>query len=363
MSKKRKNGRSGKSGASGTAAPERERNKTIVPAGTLEVRNGEVYDNTPDVGLTTRGGADEIEELLESGLADDDGLDSDPDIEVEGLLEDHAAMVEALDALDEGDDEAEEPGDGEDEGDEPDILDTEGLEDALVTVKINGEESQVPLREALAGFQRQAAFTRKTQELAEERAEVATLREQAMSLNASYRQNLELLAGALGSNLTAPQRATLEGAYQRAQVESEALAEQAYAETVQAEHERLLKAVPEWRDSDVRAEAKGRLLDYALEMGFDADTLSGISDHRVMLVLRDAERGRQAREVSDDIVNKRKRQKGGAPKLKPGARPNTGKRSKSRADKRYAEQSARLRKTGSIDDAAAAIFEGGLLDG
>lgn len=53
------------------------------------------------------------------------------------------------------------------DGDEQLSLDDES--DQMVTVKIDGQDVQVPLSEALAGFQRQADYTRKTQELAEQR--------------------------------------------------------------------------------------------------------------------------------------------------------------------------------------------------
>lgn len=44
--------------------------------------------------------------------------------------------------------------------------------DKYVPVTINGEEISVPLKEALSGYQRQADYTRKTQELGEQRRQV-----------------------------------------------------------------------------------------------------------------------------------------------------------------------------------------------
>jgi hypothetical protein len=41
-----------------------------------------------------------------------------------------------------------------------------------VPVKLDGEELQIPLSEAIAGYQRQADYTRKTQELSEQREQV-----------------------------------------------------------------------------------------------------------------------------------------------------------------------------------------------
>lgn len=48
-------------------------------------------------------------------------------------------------------------------------LSTDETEVQMVTVKIDGQDVEVPLDEALAGYQRQSDYTRKTQELAEQK--------------------------------------------------------------------------------------------------------------------------------------------------------------------------------------------------
>ena len=53
---------------------------------------------------------------------------------------------------------------------EPDVLDVNEFGDRMVTVVVDGEEQRVPLKEAVSGYQRQADYTRKTQELAQARA-------------------------------------------------------------------------------------------------------------------------------------------------------------------------------------------------
>lgn len=55
-------------------------------------------------------------------------------------------------------------------------------EDQLFTVKVNGESIQVPLKEALAGYQRQEDYTRKTQELAQQREELTYAEQIAQAL-------------------------------------------------------------------------------------------------------------------------------------------------------------------------------------
>ena len=54
--------------------------------------------------------------------------------------------------------------------------------DTLVTVKIDGKTMQIPLKEAVAGYQRTADYSRKTAELAAERKAIAAEREQSSQL-------------------------------------------------------------------------------------------------------------------------------------------------------------------------------------
>jgi hypothetical protein len=79
---------------------------------------------------------------------------------------------------------------------EPEYLD---IDDSIagrhVRVKVDGEEISVPLSEALQGYQRQAAFTRHSQELAEQRRE----HEDALRLHQAMQQNPGLTIQVLAS--------------------------------------------------------------------------------------------------------------------------------------------------------------------
>ena len=52
------------------------------------------------------------------------------------------------------------------------ILELDEYADYRVPIKLDGEELQIPLSEAIAGYQRQADYTRKTQELSQQREEI-----------------------------------------------------------------------------------------------------------------------------------------------------------------------------------------------
>jgi hypothetical protein len=102
-----------------------------------------------------------------------EALTADP--EDETADDDDADAEEADSDDDEGaEEEADADAEDDDEGDED--------PDRLVTVKIDGKTQKIKLSEAIAGYQRQADYSRKTEALASERkaieAEVAAVRQE-----------------------------------------------------------------------------------------------------------------------------------------------------------------------------------------
>jgi hypothetical protein len=88
---------------------------------------------------------------------------------------------------------------------EADLLDVDAYGNHLVTVTVDGEEQTVPLSELRGGYQRQADYTRKTQEVAAQRQEAQA----ALALMAAYRQDpegtLAVLAQEAGFDFGRPQ--------------------------------------------------------------------------------------------------------------------------------------------------------------
>ena len=82
--------------------------------------------------------------------------------EAEAETEEEADEVES-----DVDDEVEEEGDAEEDALDEDIQEDEDETPQTFTVKVDGETLEVTLEEALAGYQRQGAFTKKMQELAD----------------------------------------------------------------------------------------------------------------------------------------------------------------------------------------------------
>jgi len=90
-----------------------------------------------------------------------DATNEQPTPETEQLVESDEAQAETSD-------------------EEVELLDVTEIGDKIVTLQVDGEEVKVPVKEALAGYQRQADYTRKTQEISEQRKQLqfaATLQE------------------------------------------------------------------------------------------------------------------------------------------------------------------------------------------
>ena len=73
-------------------------------------------------------------------------------------------------------------------------LPVEEYADHYVTVRVDGEDVRVPLTEALAGYSRQADYTRKTQELAQQRQELQWANAIREALDHNPAQTIDLLA-------------------------------------------------------------------------------------------------------------------------------------------------------------------------
>lgn len=249
---------------------------------------------------------------------------------------------------------------------------------ALVTVTIDGKEEQVTLEEALAGYQRQADSTRKTQAAAEARkaaeAEAAAL----TKTRGEYQQILDLAKQNLAKaepNLTPEQWAKLEqddpGEYQRLVLLKVRLREQ--RETIDAEAKRvaeerakedatvrqkhlameaaqLLAKQPAWRDPKKYAEDMTALRSYAkTTFGVQDAEFDAVTDHRVLLAF-DKARLYDALLAKKPVVQKKLAE---APKSAP-----PGPRKAQATQAKLEEKAARekFNRTGRPEDAVSLIL-------
>lgn len=114
---------------------------------------------------------------------------------------DDLTFGEEVDLVDEADDMTLDEGDGEDLP----FIDLDEFRDKYVSIKVDGEEITVPLSEAIAGYQRQADYTRKTQTLAAQKSELQWANAIKGALENDPQGTIELLASQFGVRLPAAQ--------------------------------------------------------------------------------------------------------------------------------------------------------------
>lgn len=301
--------------------------------------------------------------------------DEDFDAEATEALDDEDEEDESED---EGDEEDEEEDDSEDEDededdseDDEDGDESEADKDPMVTVKVDGETTEIPLSKALEGYSRTASWTRKSQKLADERREFEADQAAVRTERNEYGARLQLLEEQIGANLPEEPSPSDPQAWIRYQQEREKLASvqaervalhnrmQVDAETqrqakIAEENTKLVELVPEWQDSTLAEKEKSALAKYAVEvMGFPADAVEKLIDHRLVLLLRKGMALDSMKKAKGEVKGKVKKAK----VLKPG-QPNRKSSSKKRkARRRAASKRDTLRKTGSVEAAADFILE------
>lgn len=285
---------------------------------------------------------------------------------------DEAAEEGSEESEEEGsEEEADESAEDEDESEEAEAEDEEAAE-PVYTVKVDGQEYEVPASELVKGYQRNADYTRKTQELAEARRQVATEAQQSAALREQYAQRLAQVEQVLQQSQPAEPnwdhlRATdpIEFAAQwaehqrrqqvMAQVQAERLAieqqrAQEHARETEAQlgqaRQYLLQAIPEWANPEVAKAERARLKETGRKYGYSDEELSQVTDPRAVILLRMAMKYDEAMAKRSTVKPAPK--KAATPALKPGV--PASKVSKKVSD--LTRSKMRLAQTGTVRDAA-----------
>lgn len=228
------------------------------------------------------------------------------------------------------------------------VLDDKGLVSG-VKVKVDGEESTVPLKDVIAGYQFNAHNTQRSQAIAKERQDFIEQTKQYQQKTVTELQMHEQLANVIAQQVLGeyadinwkqlemerPQDARLlkaeyfekqqyfgklVGAVQQqlgqTQTEIQERQEQEQKEHLQNQLQVALTLVPEWSDKEVVQKDFDSIKKVMSEYGFSDQDVSGISDARIFPLLRDLARLKGA--LND--VNKTVQQ---GPKVKHGNNGNT----------------------------------------
>ena len=295
---------------------------------------------------------------------------TNPEQTIEEPTSDNSEEYEA-EAFDEAEEEVSEEFE---EVDEYEVADEETPTETAqaYTVKVDGEEFEVTLDELRDGYQRQADYTRKSQSLAEQRKTYEANLQAVQNERQKYSQVLEQMSQNQNYELQrfenidwkelkdedpmeymekrleyqeAKDRVTqLNNERARVQQQSQQEFNEIVTQKVQQEAELLAKALPEY--SEPGSTLKTDLRNYALSLGFPANEIDSITDHRVVLVLHKA--------MLQDNAAKGVKKVKVAPKVVKSGTPQT----KSQRVKKVAQvKRERLSKTGHARDAADVFLD------
>ncbi len=205
----------------------------------------------------------------------------------------------------------------QEEGEEAPMSEEEGNE--IVTVLVDGkpvELTKAQIAEAHKSGLRQADYTKKTTELAEQRktaeAETAKAREERNQYAQGLQRNQALLEASLQEqqnidwqalldsdpvgylkqqHLFQQRQAALQQTYQQQQaVHEQAKAEQesSFRNHILSQREELLAKVPEWKDEAKMKAGVAEVKAYLLKAGYTEAEISSVHDHRAVLNVRKA---------------------------------------------------------------------------
>ena len=297
--------------------------------------------------------------------------------EAQPTEEEESQPVAEDESFEEETEEEEEP-EGEEESEETDV--EEGEE--LYTVKVDGTEREVSLNELLNGYSRQSDYTKKTQQLSQERQQMGQLQQQwqqeMIAAQTERQQYIDALGQVVNQSMTGLEEyanidwetlkeddpiayVTRRDEFREAQENVRAMqGQQAYAMQQQdaemqnaiqyrtrEEMGMLVEKVPEWKDKETRQELTKNLREYATGQGFSPEEISSLIDHRSLIVLMKAQKYDAMQ--NSDVKSKKLKNK---PKV---VRSGTGTTSKATSKSKRAAKMKRLQSSGHVDDAVSIL--------
>ena len=303
-----------------------------------------------------------------------------PETEEAQPTEEEESTEETQDeSLEEESEEEEEAGEAEEESEESD---EEVEEELLYVVTVNGEEQEVTLEELTKGYSRQSDYTRKTQEIANNRKGMETLQQQYNSeisqIQQERQQYLESLNQIISNTASGLDKfvnvdwndlkesdpleyVTKREEFREAQEQVQAMQQEHYVaqqrqsqdiqkfrtKALQEEHGKLVSVLPDWAEPEKQKKIVSEIRSYASGQGFSDEELNSLVDHRSLLVLMKAQKYDKLQKA--DIKSKKLKNK---PRV---IRAGAGKDKKEDSKRSAKQKMKRLRHTGHVDDAASLL--------
>ena len=243
----------------------------------------------------------------------------------------------------------------------------ENSEEPIYTVTIDGTNFEVTQDELIQGYQRNADYTRKTQELAAEKQQTSDFVERSKKDVETKIAKLDQLNQAAQVQLQQEYaQVDFEKLYdedpveaarmehkmrkkneqlQQVQQQTQQLQMEEFNKYLQEQQKQLTVKVPEINHPEKGPQFKTQMRDYLSNMGFDNKEIDSVYDHRYVMLVKDAMSYRNLQKAKPQIkkkaVNAPKVVKGGVSKSK-GQQEAEVKR----------QQLSRLKKSGKVADAA-----------
>ena len=243
----------------------------------------------------------------------------------------------------------------------------ENSEEPYYAVTVDGTELSVNLEELIQGYQRNADYTRKTQELAQERNQSSEFVERSKKDVEAKLQKLDELNNAAQAQLQQEyaevdfeklydedpvEAARLEHKMRKkheqlaqVQQQTQELQSQEFNKYLGEQQKLLTQKIPEFTDEQKGPRFKQQMRDYLGNIGFNDTEINSVYDHRYVMLVKDAMSYRNLQKAKPGI----KKKVANAPKVVKGGVA----KSKGQADaEAKRQQLSKLRKTGQVRDAA-----------
>ena len=243
----------------------------------------------------------------------------------------------------------------------------ENSEEPYYSVTVDGTDLSVNLEELIQGYQRNADYTRKTQELAQERTQSSEFVERSKKDVEAKLQRLDQLNNAAQAQLQQEyaevdfeklydedpvEAARLEHKMRRkheqlaqVQQQTQELQSQEFNKYLGEQQKLLSQKIPEFMDEQKGPRFKQQMRDYLGNIGFNDTEINSVYDHRYVMLVKDAMSYRNLQKAKPQI----KKKVANAPKVVKGGVA----KSKGQADaEAKRQQLSKLRKTGQVRDAA-----------
>jgi hypothetical protein len=243
----------------------------------------------------------------------------------------------------------------------------ENSEEPIYTVTIDGTNYEVTQDELIQGYQRNADYTRKTQELAVEKQQTSDFVERSKKDVETKLAKLDQLNQAAQAQLQQEyaqvdfeklydedpvEAARLEHKMrkkneqlQQVQQQTQQLQMEEFNKYLEEQQKQMTVKIPEMTHPEKGPQFRKQMRDYLSSVGFNNQEIDSVYDHRYVLLVRDAMAYRNLQQAKPQI----KKKAVNAPKVvKSGVSKSKGQQ----AAEAKRQQLSRLKKTGKVADAA-----------